>query len=431
MPQLIRLTLAAVLLLAPATWGAPELLDRIVAVVDDQVILWSELNFRVLLGLEQQGRSYVPPEQLDDLRAETLERMIDERVLVIKARKDSVVVDETQVDERLNEQLKRIRERLSREEFEQMLERSGLTERQLKARYRKEIRRDLLSSQMRSLLAYRTHITHGDIEAFRQRYADELPPRIFLSQINIKVSPDSSVVARARDRIKAVQERLAAGEAFEAVAKRMSEDPGTAAAGGDLGCFAPGTLLPEFETAAVDLKPGEISEPVQTAFGFHLVQLREKREGEMCAGHILARAAVTPQDKERAEARLEELRRRAMAGEDFAQLAQRYSEDPQTARQGGLWQSFATDQIPAFLRPYLADLKMGEVSRPFFLDDGGHILKINDDQATIENMVREMRMEETVRTVIAEFKGEIHVENRLDESAPGSEETLQTADDAP
>lgn len=407
--------------------AAPELLDRIVAVVDDQVILWSELNFRLLMDFEQEGRTFRPDEsQINERRARLLEDMIDERVLVIKARRDSIVVDASVIDERLNEQMRRIHARLSPEEFEQMLERSGLSERQLKARYRKDIRNELLSSQLRSQLAYRQHVTHRDVETFRESYDGVLPPRVFLSQINIKPKPEQTVLSQASGKIEAVRQKLEAGLDFAEAARQYSEDPGTADAGGDLGCFGPGTLLPEVEQAAAVLKPGETSEPVLTALGYHIIRLDQRLEGELCASHVLARAPVTPGDKERARQLLVELRGRALAGEDFAQLAQEYSDDPQTAKQGGLWQSFSKDEIPPFLKRYVDRLSLGGVSEPFFLDDGGHILKVNDDQATIENILREERMQDTVSLIIAEFRTQIHIDNRL-----SGEYVWQDTGDAP
>lgn len=119
------------------------------------------------------------------------------------------------------------------------------------------------------------------------------------------------------------------------------------------------------------------------------------------------------QDRERTAAQLEELRQRSQAGQDFAQLAREHSEDLPSAQRGGLWQILSTDQLPVFLQPYVSPLKLGEISAPFFLEDSGHLLKINDDQATIENLVREERLENSMRRLIEEYKLQIHVEERL------------------
>ena len=402
------------LCLHTAPLGAESLLlDRIVAVIDQEVILWSELNFRIELELQQSGRTRMPPEEdLKRMRKQALDAMVDEQVLILKAKKDSIQIDENQVGEILNERFNEVKDGMAPEEFREMLERVGLTERQLKNRYRKDIRHGLLFDQMQQVLAYRLHITHKDVEAFRQAHSDTLPSMIFLSQINIRVKPDSSALNAIRQKIQLVQQKLAAGEDFAELARRYSEDPGTAAGGGDLGCFEVGLFMPEFEAAAFKLKPGQISEPVLTKFGYHLIQLHEKREDELCASHILIRASSNDGDKERTRAQLEELRRRALAGEDFAELARRYSEDP-SAKKGGLWNRFYKDQMPPFLQLYLNHLKLGEISEPLFMDDGGHIIKINDDHATLERLMRDSRLSETMRQLIDDFKEQIHLEKRI------------------
>jgi peptidyl-prolyl cis-trans isomerase SurA len=394
--------------------AAPELLDRIVAVVDNQVILWSEVNFRVLLELQERGYRQQPgAEELARLRQQALGQMIDENVLVLKAQKDSLQVDESQVESILNQRLQEIKSGMAAAEFNSMLERAGLSERQLKTRYRKDIRQNLLADQLRSLLVMRLYVGRKDVEAYRQTYGDSLPPRLSLSKISIKVKPAPEVLSGALAKIGEVRQKLQAGEAFADLARRYSEDPGSAANGGDLGCFKSGQLVPEFEEAARQLKPGQISDPVLTPYGYHLIELREKREEELCASHILARAPMDQQDRERTAAQLEELRQRSQAGQDFAQLAREHSEDLPSAQRGGLWQILSTDQLPVFLQPYVSPLKLGEISAPFFLEDSGHLLKINDDQATIENLVREERLENSMRRLIEEYKLQIHVEERL------------------
>ena len=427
---------ATLCLLAATADAEPELLDRIVAVVDDQVVLWSELNLRAQLELQAQGRNprFLVEAELAVERRRILDEMVDELVVVKKAQKDSLEVDPALVEEHLDVEFNRIKRSIGDAELVTMLERSGMTERQLKQRYRKQILHRLLFEQMVSELAYRQFITRRDVEAFRDSFAAEPPPMMSISQINLKVTPADSVLDRARAQITTIQKELDDGRDFASVARQFSEDPGTASEGGDLGCFEPGTLMPAFERAAINLRPGEMSEAVLTPFGLHLILLHEKRESEMCASHILVRARTADSDRDRVRDRLNELRRLAVAGEDFAQLARDHSEDPGTARGGGLWQILDRDAIPDFLKPFLAGLGLGGVSQPFFLETGGHILKINDDYATLESLVREELVGSRMEQLIEDYRGEIHVEERLDEEwlwdpletateQPGSEPT--------
>jgi peptidyl-prolyl cis-trans isomerase SurA len=173
--------------------------------------------------------------------------------------------------------------------------------------------------------------------------------------------------------------------------------------------------MPEFEETAFELKPGEISDPVLTRYGYHLIQLHEKREDALCASHILVMARSTDADAARVRQELDDLRRLALAGEDFAQLARLHSQNRQTAMRGGLWDIFLKNQIPPFLQPHLNGLALGNICKPFILDDGGHILKINDDQSTLESLLREQRTATAMQQLIDDHRQEIHVEKRLDE----------------
>ena len=394
----------------------PELIDRIVATVDNHTILWSELNYRLRFEAEQRGLSiFAESEQIKALRREILDAMIDEQILVLKAKQDSIQIDPSEVEEMLGQQFQMAKSSMDDGQFAQMLERVGLSERQLKARYRKEIRHRLLSRQMRAFVSYRVHVSHRDVEEFRTAHQDTLPSQISLSHILIKVQPSDEVLKEKRVRIEEIQALLTAGGDFATIARAHSEDPGSASLGGDLGCFSPGTLVPEFEEAAFALKLGETSEPVLSPYGYHLIQVREKREDAICANHILVLATTSEGDESRAREKLVDLRRRAQNGEEFSQLARQYSANPQTAMQGGLWGTFPKEQIPEFLQPYLRHLKLGDVSEPFFFDDGGHIIKIDDDQAVLEGLIRESRTAQAMRQLIDEYRQQIHIEVRLDE----------------
>ena len=394
----------------------PELIDRIVATVDNHTILWSELNYRLRFEAEQRGVSvFGESEDLAALRREILDAMIDEQVLVLKAKQDSIQIDPSEVEEMLGQQFQMAKSSMDDGQFEQMLERVGLSERQLKARYRKEIRHRLLSRQMRAFVSYRVHVSHRDVGEFRIAHQDTLPSQISLSHILIKVQPSDEMLKEKRARIEEIQALLAAGGDFATIARDHSEDPGSASLGGDLGCFSPGTLVPEFEEAAFALKPSQTSEPVLSPYGYHLIQVREKRETTICASHILVLVKTSESDEARARETLENLRRRALNGEEFSQLARQYSANPQTAMQGGLWGTFPKEGIPEFLQPYLRYLKLGDVSEPFFFDEGGHIIKVDDDQAVIEGLIRESRTEEAMRQLIDQYRQQIHIEVRLDE----------------
>lgn len=398
----------------------PELIDRIVAVVDNEIILWSELNYRMRFELEWRGHSaYHTEDMLDSLRASILQEMIDEQVLVLRAQAEDVQIDQTQVEEMLAEQVRRVRGGSSHADYESMLQRVGLTERQIKARYRKEIQHRLLYQQMYAQQAHRQHITRPMVEAFREEHRDRLPEQVSLSHIQLRLRPAADRLEHKLAQLHEVQRRLEAGEDFADLAREYSDDRGTASAGGYLGCFSRGQLVPGFEAVAFQLQPGEISEPVLTQHGYHLILLHERREDQICASHILKIARITDADRERLVQELERLRQRALDGEDFAQLARGYSEQATTAIRGGLWDVFARDEMPPVLQRHLRGHNLGDITKPFFLHEAGdfsgaHIVKINDDQATIQSLIREARTAAAIRSLIEEYRDKVHIENRLD-----------------
>ncbi len=404
-------------LAAPASVEArSQLIDRIVAVVDQEVVLWSELNMRLQVFLQASGYTFTPPEQeLDRLREQMLDDMIDEQVLILKAKRDSLDIDHSRVEELLGQEVKKMKE-ASGDDYKGMLERIGFTERQLKTHLRKTIRDQLLMDQMQQVIAARVNVTRRDVEAFRQVHTDTLPSTFYVSLIFRKIKPDTSAVTQVLETVVAVEEKLGAGADFAELARQYSEDPGSREEGGYLDCFRTGDFVPEFERAAFALRPGEVSAPVRTEYGYHLILLHEKREDELCASHILVRTGTDDSDKEQVRAELEGLREQALAGEDFAALARQHSEDP-SAELGGLWNIYDKNDIPPFLQPHLGPLELGGITQPFLLEDGGRLLKINDDQATIERMIRERRIPVALQAAITEFKQQIHLDRRTTDAA--------------
>jgi len=171
------------------------------------------------------------------------------------------------------------------------------------------------------------------------------------------------------------------GRLFEDVARQFSDDP-SARVGGDLGTFGHGDMVPEFETVAFSLKPMEISQPIRTRFGYHIIQVLEhipatdSTEEQVHARHVMVQAKPTPADEERARKRAMAVRDTLMHGADFAAVAKRYSADSATRDSGGVLGEIPVPGLPANLREPLSGLRVGEVSVPFKRDAGYHIFKL-------------------------------------------------------
>ncbi len=412
---------SSLLMVSSAT--AQQIIDRIVAVVDDELILQSELEQALRFEMSQQALTATEKYQLRD---QLLEAMVNDKVLLIKAKRDSIVVSDNEVDDALQEQLDRIKAEVgSEEEYGKLLEREGITERELRRRYRSQIRNYLLKQKVMASLSNQIVISYKDVVDFYNAHIDSLPPRpqmVSLSQIFLRY-PDHE--DESYQKISELLQRIHQGEDFAQLAKRYSQDPGSTEAGGDLGFFSPGTMLPEFEEIAFSLSSGTVSEVVRTTAGYHLIKVEEKKGDKIRARHILIRVSPTRADVKAVAAELESLRARTLNGEDFSELAQKYSVDIQSAAQGGLLGWFSVEQLPPVFKQTISRLEVGQISAPIPIDSGMCILRLNDSQSQrpleleqdrdlLDNMLRQEKLRQTFDKMIASLKQQIYIDIRKD-----------------
>ena len=408
-------------LLMVSSAAAQQIVDRIVAVVDDEIILQSELQQALQLEISQRPATAAQKEQL---RKQLLEAMINDKVLLIKAKRDSIVVTEKEVDDALQEQLDKIKDQMgSEQEYEKLLAREGMTERELRRRYRVQIRNYLLKQKVMASLGSQIVISYKDVVDFYHTHIDSLPLRpqmVNLSQIFLRLPNHED---ESYQKLSELLQRVRQGEDFAHLAKKYSEDPGSAELGGDLGFFSPGTMLPEFEKAAFSLKLGEVSDVVRTSAGYHIIKLEEKKGDRIRVRHILIRVGPTTADVRAAAAKLETLRTRALNGENFSELAQRYSMDSQSAGQGGLLGWFSVDQLPPAFKQAISKLKVGQISSPIRTDSGMCILRLNENQPQrplelekdrdlLENMLRQEKLRQAFDRMIDSLKRQIYIDIR-------------------
>ncbi len=410
-------------LLMVSSAAAQQIIDRIVAVVDDELILQSELEQALQFEISQQALTATDK---DRFRDQLLEAMVNDKVLLIKAKRDSIVVSDNEVDDALQEQLDRIKAEVGSEEgYEKLLEREGITERELRRRYRSQIRNYLLKQKVMASLSNQIVISYKDVVDFYNAHIDSLPPRpqmVSLSQIFLRF-PDHE--DESYQKISELLQRIHQGEDFAQLAKKYSQDPGSAEAGGDLGFFSPGTMLPEFEEIAFSLSPGTVSDVVRTTAGYHLIKVEEKKGDKIRARHILIRVSPTKADVKTVAAELETLRTRTLNGEDFSELAQKYSMDIQSAAQGGLLGWFSVEQLPPAFKQIATKLEVGQISAPIPIDSGMCIFRLNDsqpqrpleleqDRDLLDNMLRQEKLRQTFDRMIASLKQQIYIDIRRD-----------------
>jgi peptidyl-prolyl cis-trans isomerase SurA len=417
-------SLAVVLIavLVSVTGLRAQIVDRVVAVVGDDLILESELNAQV--------QFYVFNNKVDPstpgLREQVLQSMISEKLIVAKAIEDSVVVSDDEVQQQLEEVIKqRIQQVGSEARLEEMY---GMPLSRIKRDFRDEMRKNLLATRLQQQKFGDATISRREVEEFYDTYKDSLgmvPEEVEIAHIYVTPKFDQNAKAAARAKLQQLLDSLKMGVDFGDLARRHSEDPGSAKQGGELGLVRRGQFVKEFETAVFSLKEGEVSGIVETQFGFHIIQLLERRGDAVIARHILLRVSRTASSDSVAVALLDSLRDRALAGESFAELAKKYSEDKQTALIGGsLGTVDLESQVGKDFYPTIVGLKEGEISKPARIGEGYHIVymkrripahpvSLDQDYHRLEALALNFKRSKEYTAWIEELKKNIYWEERL------------------
>ena len=420
------LALGAVPLLAEI-----ERLDGIVAIVNDDVVLASELLERrdaVLERLQQQGAE-LPPQ--DALMSQLMERLVIESLQLQMADQRGIVIDDETLTEAVNGFARQ--NEMTLDEFRAALEQDGISYRQ----FREDVRRELqLQRVQRLLVNRRITITDQDIDDliasafFQEMISDEYR----VGHILLAVEGNAAeTIAKAAEAAEGIVAQLRAGADFGQMAIEHSA-ASTALEGGDLGWRRAGGLPSLFAEQIVNMSPGETADPIRNNLGFHIVQLLEqrgvsqRRQMQSLVRHILVRPSAIRTPEQTRELAFD-LRRRVVAGEDFAEIAKEHSEDPGSALAGGeLGWTDGSDFVPEF-RAVMDALEVGQVSEPFPSTHGWHIVQVQErrDQDMSEEARRNMamtvlhnrRFDEELQEWLQEIRDEAHVELRTGVDAEG------------
>jgi peptidyl-prolyl cis-trans isomerase SurA len=378
------LFVAAAAAAAPAAAQQPEFVpvDRIVAVVGATPIQLSrvdeELNL-ILAEMQRTGRP-VPqePDEIAAYRRQIVERLIEDELLVQRAMRDTTVkVTDQQVQSAVDAAMRQTRGQFASEaEFRRQLQAAGLgTPEEYRRFVSEQVRRDLIKQQLIQRLRERQEIrtvppTEREIREYYEATRAQQPRRpATLSFRAVLVRPDPTPEARAVARAQAdsVLQAVRAGADFATLARRFSDDPGSAQDGGDLGWFRRGRMVAQFEAAAFRLRPGQVSEVVETPFGFHIIQVERIEPAEIKARHILFAAEVTEADLALAEARADSVAQALRAGAPLDSLLRKYH-DP---LEQSLFEDVPPEDLPEALRAVVQGALPGDVIGPVRVEDSG------------------------------------------------------------
>ncbi len=347
-----------------------DVADRIVAVVGNEVIFKSEIETRELIARMQ----YPEMAKNKGLSRSILDGLIDQKIILSKAKIDSVSIDENAIVSAASERFRDLSSKfVSKADMESRLGKSsaGILE-----GIRQELRNQQLVDTLRRKKSAGVTVSYDEVMAFYKDNKDQIPQipeEVAVSQILRYPSVSEENRVQSLATIERIQTELKRGADFAALATQYSQDPGSAKVGGDLGVVPKGQLIPSFEDAAYALKEGQISNIVETRYGYHLIQLLSKELNSIHVRHILIAFDRKAGDFSGVIQQLNAIRSDVLSGKKtFTEMAKKYSEDPASASLGGqiiLLGSSKPLFSPVALRPQLQQIiatlkKSGDISEP-------------------------------------------------------------------
>lgn len=358
---------------APRTVPPALPIDRVVAIVGDQVLLWSDvltaINQRRAQGLQ------VPPDSAGQaaLARTVLGDLVDEEILVQKAKEMKLEVTDADITAAADRQIKQARGQFkSDEEYRNELRNAGLGtpeeyRKGLIEQYRRQNLQQKAFAELRKQ-AKPVNVSDEEVTAAFEKSRSDLqkrPATVTFRQIIVAPHASAAAKAKAKARADSLLAEIRKGGDFEQIAKRESMDPGTKQLGGDLGWNRRGSgLVPEFEQMMFALRPGEVSPVIETAFGYHIIRVDRVQSAEVKARHILIAPLIDSTDVAAAKVEADSVAAQWRRGVPYDTLVAKHH-DP--TEEKGVLQPFPRDSLPASYSAALTNAKAGAITSPFQL----------------------------------------------------------------
>jgi len=433
-PAALAVACASLLLVAaaaPAQQGgdAPQLVDRIVAIVDEEMILQSDVDREYeLYALESQYNEQPIPEDTPELRRELLDRLVESKLIIAAAKQAEMVVEDEAIEENVEERLQQLSDHLgSREELERELLRSGVTMEDYRSRAYNQIRDEMyLRLVIGRFIRPRIEVLENEVEEYYLENLEDMPQEpdsLVLSNILVPVKPSDEVRQGIQRKVREALDALDTGRPFAEVARELSEGP-NANRGGTIGTVRRGDLFdPALDTAVFGLDTGGVSQPVVTPRGVHLIRVDAVMgDGRRSISQIFFPMELAEDDVQRARATIDDARRRVEEGQPFSLVAEEVSEDPSSARNGGMLGTFAVADLSPQFQEALADVPPGVLTEPILTPAGWYVFLINERLAghlyTYEELKEQIRRQLEARELekhLTEYVEELRTRFFVDE----------------
>lgn len=418
---------AILILFSSYVFAQGEIIDKVVAVVDNEIILQSELDFQTSLFASQRQLDPKSPE----LKRQILNSMIDEKLVYAQAELDSITVTDEEVAQRIEYQINVLQQQYgSIANIENMY---GMTIEKIKRELREDVRKNLMVQRLREKNFTVIEASRREVEEFYETFKDSLgmiPEKLRIYHIFRNPKTSDRLKKQYRDFAQAVLDSIKQGASFEEMAKKYSEDPGSKSFGGDLGFVKRGVFYPEFEAVAFSLEEGQMSGVVETPVGYHIIELLERRGESIHTRHILFKFKTDENADLETITFLTELRDSIVNGTNsFQYYAKKYSEDKETAPFSGDLGTFYINQLDKNLLDAVSKLKEGEISFPKRIDYGQgtygyhivflqsripqHPASLEEDYTELKRLADEYKKQNQYEKWLASLKDKIYWEVRL------------------
>lgn len=407
-----------------------KVVDQIVAIVGSNPILKSDIEQQVI-DAQAQGQTTE-----GDMKCELLEKLLEQKLLLAEAELDTnIVITDNQINQNMDRRMKYFIENIgSEKEVEKYFKKSI---NQLKSEMGEMIKEQLKTEQMQQKIVKNVTTTPSEVRTyFKQMPKDKIPTigsQMEYEQITVLPIITEEQDMEVKAKLREFKRRVESGENFATLAVLYSEDPGSARNGGEMDYVGRAQLDPAFATEAFNIKVGQVSKVVKSEFGYHIIQLIDKRGEKIKCRHILIRPKIDPKELAKAKVRIDSLttfvRNKTISWEQAAYL---YSSDKNTRNNGGLVTSqktgsskFQMDELDPDVSKIITNLKVGEISEPFLgMDDkqrqvykiiklvsrsSSHPANLQEDYQHMSEIYLDKKKEDTYRTWLAKQQAKTYI----------------------
>ena len=413
-----------------AAQDTPVLVDRVLAIVDEEAILQSDLDREVeLFRMNQEYAGLPVSEETPEMRREMLDRLIEAKLVIAAAKAADMSVDEEAVQKSVDQRIEQFIERFgSRETFERELLRSGTNEADFRKRMASQLRDDqYLRLVVGKFIRPGIEVTENDVRDYYLAHLDEMPAEpdsLTLANILVPVQPSVEVRQEVQAQVAAIRELLEAGRPFADVAAEHSRGP-NAQRGGAVGVVGPGDLFePVLDRTAFALSLGDVSEPVVSSRGVHLLRVDNiQADGRRAISQIFLPIEVTQADVEDSRVAIEAARDRLLAGETFARVAADVSADPASAAKGGVLGTFRLSDLSEQFQEALEGVEVGVITDPVLTPAGwylfqvqgrvaGHMYTYEELREQLQMVVENSQIEQALADYVLELRERFFIDEK-------------------